>query len=112
MEEDEDVVEAGAEFIGENLQFDLVGDHGDDVLFDHDETLSGEPYDVMVQLQGFGVASGVEFAQSTGAEKLFGQDDGETEDFVQEGGKIGILDLDTLRIFAEIFLIHLRRGHQ
>ena len=49
MEEDEDVVKAGAEFQGEDIKDQVMGSgHGDDVLFYHDETFSCEPNDVVV----------------------------------------------------------------
>lgn len=51
MEEDEDVIETGAELVGEYFEDGLVGGHRNDVLFDHHETFPCKPYDVMVQLE-------------------------------------------------------------
>lgn len=40
VKEDEDVIETGAELVGEYFEDELVGAHRNDVLFDHDETFS------------------------------------------------------------------------
>ena len=51
VEEDEDVVEGGAEFVGEDLQLEgVVVDHGEDVFFQNGETFAREPNDVMIEL--------------------------------------------------------------
>ena len=40
MEEDEDVVERGAELVGQDLEFDIVSNHGEDILLDDDEAFA------------------------------------------------------------------------
>lgn len=43
MEQHEDVIEAGTEFVSQDFQFDSIVDHGQDVLLHHYETFPGEP---------------------------------------------------------------------
>ena len=112
MEEDEDVVEGGAEFVGEDFELDIVVDHWENVLFCHDEAFPGQPDDAVVELHGFGVPRGVEFAVASGADEVFGEDDGEAEDFVKEGGEKGAGILRAFGEAAKKLLVHLRRGHQ
>lgn len=83
VEEYEDVVEAGAEFVGKNSEFGKFGCHGYDVLLDHDKTLAREPYDFMVESERWGVASRIEFAEATGSDEFLGQQGGEAEDFIE-----------------------------
>ncbi len=66
----------------------------------------------MIELEGFGVAGGVEFSVSASADKVFGEDDREAEDFVEHRGEEWIGIVSAFGEPAEELLIHLRRGHQ
>lgn len=56
VEEDVDVVEAGAEFVGEDFEVKVGVDHGDDVLLDDDKALARQPDNVVVELERFRVS--------------------------------------------------------
>ena len=108
MEEDKDVVEGGPQFVCQHPEFRSVAvDHGEDVFFQYRQAFSCQPYDVVVQLQGFRVASGVEPTQSTGADQLLGEEDGETEDLVEHGAEEWVGMVSVLGVSAEELLIHL-----
>ena len=51
MEEDKDVIEAGAQFEGEDFEFNIVGDHGEDVLFNNNQAFPRQPDNMMIELQ-------------------------------------------------------------
>jgi len=53
MEEDEYVVEGGAQLVGQHLELDIVPDHGQDVLLQEDEALAREPDDVADEIGRF-----------------------------------------------------------
>lgn len=48
MEEDKDVVEGGAQFVGQHLEFFKGRDHVEDILLDDEKALTAEPDDVEV----------------------------------------------------------------
>ena len=46
---------------------------------------------MVVELEGFGVARGVQLPQFSGADEFFGEEDGEAEDLVEHGGEVGVV---------------------
>lgn len=66
----------------------------------------------MVELEGFGVAGCVEFAVSTSANEVSGEDDGEAQNFVKHGREERVGIVCAFGESAKELLIHLRRGHQ
>ncbi len=61
MEEDEDVVEGCTEFVGEDSKFKgVVVYHWEHIFFEDRQTFTCEPYNVMVELEGFCVSCGVQ----------------------------------------------------
>lgn len=113
MEEDEDVVEGGTEFVDQNPE--LVGhipEHGQDVFFGYYETLAREEYDVVVQLERFGVAGGIESTKASSADQFSGKEDGESENLIESGGHTGERIPRCFGESAKELLIDLRRGHQ
>ena len=56
MEKDEDMIEGGSQLICQDLQFDIIIHHRQDILFDHHQTLSRKPQNVMKELTGRSIA--------------------------------------------------------
>ena len=114
MEEDEDVVEAGAKFVAENFELvdGAVPHHWQYVFFECPQSFACKPYYVVVELQGLGVACGIETAKAASANELFGKEDGEAKDLVEFGGEEGIGTVCFFGKAAKELLIDLRRGHQ
>ena len=107
MEEDKDMVEGGPQFVCQHSKFGSIAvHHGQDVFFQDRQAFSCQPYDVVVQLQRFRVASRIEPAQSTGADQFLGEEDGETEDLVEHGAEERIGMVSVLGVSAEELLIH------
>ncbi len=89
-----------------------ISEQGQDVIFGYYETLAREEYNVVVQLERFGVACRVESTEAPGADKLLGEEDGKTEDLVKSGGYAGQGISGCFGESAKELLIDLRRGHQ
>ena len=63
MEEDKDVVEGGAEFVGEHFKLRVGVDHREDELLEYGEAFACEPDDVVVELlHALGVSGWIEAA--------------------------------------------------
>lgn len=63
MKEDEDVVERSAEFVDQDLELGRnISEQGYDAFFGDYETFTRKEYDVVVQLERFGVACCIESA--------------------------------------------------
>ncbi len=66
----------------------------------------------MVVLDGFGIAGRVKFAVSAGTDEVFGEGDGQAEEFVEHGGEEGVGIVCAFGESAKKLLVHFRSGHQ
>lgn len=70
------MVEASTELVAEDLEFEIeIADHVKDVFFEYHQTLAREPYDVVIKLEGFSVARGIESSEPTCADEFPGEED-------------------------------------
>ncbi len=113
MEEDEDVVEAGAEFVRQHLQVILIiGNHGEHILLDHDQPFPRQPNDVMIELERLRVSRCIKLPKPPRPQQLFRQYNGEAEDFKEHRRKVRVVIVHLPREPAEILLIDVGGGHQ
>jgi len=97
VEEAEDVEERSAEFRRQHATLDAilaVARLGDDECLEDVEALPREPDDVLVELEGLGVAARVQLPQLAGAVELSGEEDRQAEDLVEGAGEEGIIRAD------------------
>lgn len=112
MEQHEDVVERGAQLVREDFELDVVADHGQHVLLEHDEPLARQPQDVEVELERLRQARRVEAPLLARPHQLARHVDGQPQDLEEHRRQQPVVRLHGFREAPEELLVHLGGRHR